>query len=214
MCCTAVSLLTRCSEACTCKVAAEVSAAQLPRHQEEEPHRIRVTTLGGREYAVDVEATDTIRRVKSMLAEMTGVRLAQQHLFSGCTELQDACQVAQCSATFVDSVVSLVVAVPKKLEILVESPASGCVSMVVSEAEPFRVLKAKIQERVPVRWEQHRLLLGGRRVNDDEALIDYAVEDCASLKIEVVTPVWVRCLPAAMLVLLLCLYALLVASFS
>merc|ERR1712039_661694 len=110
------------------------------------------------------------------------------------------------------SILGLAVAAPRQLAICIEGSSWGSLSMEVEETEPVRVLKDRLQELVSVRWEQYRLLLGGKEVADDGVLIDYNVADGATLQLEMRKPLWVQCL--ALVVGLLGFFAFLGMLFA
>merc|ERR1712039_382011 len=146
------------------------------------------------------------------IAELSGLHVAQQHLFRRGEELQDEREFASYGRIRAGSIFGLAVSAPRQLAITIEGSSNGSFSMEVEETEPVRVLKDKLQELVSVRWEHYRLLLGGKEVADDGALVDYKVADGATLQLEMRKPLWVQCI--ALVVALLGFFAFLGMLFA
>jgi len=174
--------------------------------------RIRATTLGGEQFALDFVTTDTIKSVKAKIAEMSGLHVAQQHLFRRGEELQDESELASYGRIRAESIITLAVSAPKQLSIYVEGTPNGCFPMEVEETQPVKVLKERLQQQLSVSWAQHRLLFGGEEVADDKTLVDYSVAEGAILQLEVRKPLWVQRL--APITAMLGLYALCVMPFA
>jgi len=156
--------------------------------------RICATTLGGKQFPLDLVATDTIKCVKAKIAEMSGLHTAQQRLFRRGEELQDESELASYGMIRANSIFTLAVSAPKQLSIYIEGTTNGCFSMEVEETQSVKALKEKLQEQLSVRWEEHCLVFGGEEVADDKTLVDYSVAEGATLQLEVRKPLWVQSL--------------------
>jgi len=169
--------------------------------------QICATTLGGEQFALDLVTTDTIKNVKAKIAEMSGLNVAQQHLFRRGEELQDERELASYGMIRARSIFTLAVSAPKQLSIYVEGAPNGCFPMEVEETQPVKVLKERLQQQLSVSWEQHRLLFGGEEVDDDKTLVDYNVAEGATLQLEARKPLWVQRLAPVTVVLYVMLFA-------
>lgn len=153
-------------------------------------HRIYLTTVGGNQLSLDLQAGDTVRSVKEKLWDVSGLHVYQQHLLRDGIELKDK----QMLSSFPQGAMfSLLASAPKQVRVYVEGSGCGMICVHIAEAETVKHLKNKIWEVTPVSWDRHDLQFQGKLVDDDKTLIDHLLIDGSGVQLVVQKPAWAEC---------------------
>merc|ERR1712232_1134649 len=85
-------------------------------------HSICVTTVGGNQLPLKMQAEDTIRSVKEKVWQISGLHVSQQHLLYDGVELKDEQQLSSFPRR---SLFSLLATAPRQLRIYVQGTCTG-----------------------------------------------------------------------------------------
>ena len=135
---------------------------------------IRVKTLTGRTFTVEVEPGDTTENVKARIQDKTGFPANQQRLIFANKRLENGYTLRDYNVQNGDTVY-LVLRLQRAIRIFVITPTSKTVTLEVEPSDTIENVKAEIWDKEGILPHQHQLFFAGSELEDGHTLNDYSV---------------------------------------
>eukprot|EP00747_Dinoflagellata_sp_TGD_P104786 gnl/TRDRNA2_/TRDRNA2_169350_c5_seq6.p1 gnl/TRDRNA2_/TRDRNA2_169350_c5~~gnl/TRDRNA2_/TRDRNA2_169350_c5_seq6.p1 ORF type:complete len:152 (+),score=27.03 gnl/TRDRNA2_/TRDRNA2_169350_c5_seq6:128-583(+) len=134
--------------------------------------QICVTTLTGKTITLDIEASDTIGRVKFLIHEREGIKPGQQKLIFDSNHLQSGHKLSEYGIQE-GCMLALVVVKVGDMPICVELFGGKTVALNISSDATIEDVKESITEELGIPMQQQRLFFGGNMLGDDRKTVSY-----------------------------------------
>ena len=135
---------------------------------------IRVKTLAGKTFTVEVEPGDTTENVKARIQDKTGFPANQQRLIFANRRLENGCTLRDYNIQDGDTVY-LVLRLQQAIRIFVITPTSKTLTLEVEPSDTIENVKAEIWDKEGIPPHQHQLFFAGSELEDGHTLNDYCV---------------------------------------
>ena len=136
-------------------------------------YRIFVKTPTGQTITLEVEASDTVKKIKSKLKDKEGIPLWKQRLFFAEKQLEDDCLLSDHNI-WNESTLHLIQ--QHVMQISVKTLNCEIFNFDIQPHDTIDNLKSMIQEKVGIPPDQQRLLYSGKLLEDGHTLSDYNVQ--------------------------------------
>ena len=136
---------------------------------------IRVKTLTGKTFTVEVEPGDTTENVKARIQDKTGFPANQQRLIFANKRLENGCTLRDYNIQD-GGTVYLVLRLQRAIRIFVITPTSKTVTLEVEPSDTIVNVKAQIWGKEGILPHQYRLFFAGSELDDSHTLNDYSIE--------------------------------------
>ena len=136
---------------------------------------IRVKTLTGRTFTVEVEPGDTTENVKARIQDKTGFPANQQRLIFANRRLENGCTLRDYNIQDGDTVY-LVLRLQRAIRIFVITPTRRTLTLEVEPSDTIVNVKAQIWDKEGIPPHQHQLFFAGSELDDSHTLNDYSIE--------------------------------------
>ena len=137
--------------------------------------QIFVKTLTGKTITLEVEASDTIETVKTMIQDMEGVPPDSQRLIFGDRELEDSHTLLNYNIQK-EYTLFLVLRSFGGMTIFVKTLTGKTISLEVEASDFIEEVKTKIQFKELIHPDQQHLLFAGKQLEDGRTLSDYNIQ--------------------------------------
>ena len=135
---------------------------------------IFIKTLIGKTIILEVEARDTIEKVKTKIEDKLGISPEQQRLIFAGKQLEDGHLLSDYNIQN-KAILYLVLHQDCEMQICVRTVTGRTIMLEVEASDTVENVKTKVQDREGVPPEQQRLFFAGKHLEDGRILSDYNV---------------------------------------
>ena len=156
---------------------------------------VYIKTLTGKIISLEVQPSDTIKKVKAMIEDKEGVPADQQGLVFDSQlqskQLEDGCTLNDYDIQNL-SLLQLVLRVNSSMQIFIKTLNGKTISLDVDSLDTVQTVKCKIQAKEGISVYQQKLIHSGRQLEDGRTLSDYRIQKQSTLHLIVQLELYVK----------------------
>ncbi|KAA6403495.1 MAG: putative Polyubiquitin [Streblomastix strix] len=138
--------------------------------------------MEGKQFAIEVEDSDTVERVKQKIKDKEGIPIEDQQISYYGAKLEDGHKVKEYDIQK-DTDLFLVNEPHNNTEIFVKTLTGKTITLKVGEDDTILSVKQKIQDKEGIPPDQQRLLFYDLELKDDSTVLENLIIDQAELKL-------------------------------
>ena len=134
-----------------------------------------VETLNGKTITLDVNANDSIYKLKTTIQDKLGIPLYQQQLVFEAKNLRNRCTLSDYNILN-ESTLCLVLRTPDFMQIFVKTVTGKTMTLDVQASDFVDDVKARLQDMDGIPPDQLRMIFAGKELKDDYTLAEYNIQ--------------------------------------
>eukprot|EP00118_Oscarella_pearsei_P018505 m.189710 g.189710 ORF g.189710 m.189710 type:complete len:356 (+) comp39419_c0_seq24:2128-3195(+) len=138
------------------------------------------SSLNGKTLALEVEASDTIEKVKARIEDKKGIPRDRQRLFLAHDELEDSHSLIHYNIHY-KSTLLLLIPPEKRMVIFVRTLTGRIITLEVDASDSIENVKAKIQGKEGTPSHQQQLTFAGEELKDSRTLKDFNIQNKSTI---------------------------------